>query len=180
VAVRDLGDRGYLLVLASFVAIYGVEHSAHVLPSLRLGKGEELILLWLRAAMLWAYGFLFLVTVPDIIAADLGFYAFTLGVGALAVAFKSYEVSLHHPRVYQRYGRWVIATGPIAGGLVDLLVARPSELLIDVLIAVVAGFIMLLAFTGSLLDHNRTKFGYFSVGVGLYVLAFLGRFTLLG
>ena len=36
------------------------------------------------------------------------------------MAFKSYEASEHHPRVYQRYGRWVVATGPITGGAVDL------------------------------------------------------------
>lgn len=177
---EHLGDRGYLLVLGSFIAIYGVEHAAHVSPRLRGGEGEELVLLWMRAAMLWGYGFLFLLTVPEVVEADLGFYVFTLGVGALAVAFKSYEVSEHHPRAYQRYGRWVVATGPVAGGLIDLSPVGLSHLFLDVLVAFVAGFIMLLAFTGALLDHNRTKFGMFTVGAGIYVAAFVGRFLVLG
>lgn len=177
---EHLGDRGYLLVLASFIAIYGAEHAAHVVPRLGGGEGEELVLLWMRAAMLWSYGFLFLLTVPEVVEADLGFYVFTLAVGALAVAFKSYEVSEHHPRVYQRYGRWVIATGPVAGGLVDLLTVELNDLFVDVLIAFVAGFIMLLAFTGALLDHNRTRFGFFAVGAGIYVVAFVGSVVVLG
>jgi hypothetical protein len=175
----ELGDRGYILVLGSFVAIYGLEHAAHVIPRLQGKHGEELVLLWLRAAMLWCYGFLFLLTIPDVVEKELGLYLLTLAVGALAVAFKSYEVSEHHPRVYQRWARWVVATGPLAGAGIDLLAVEPSPVLLDLLITFVAGFIMLLAFTGSALDHTRTQYTYFIGGVGIYVVVFVTRMMVL-
>jgi hypothetical protein len=94
-ALHDhLGGRGYMLVLASFVAIYGVAHGAHVIPRPRGAEGEESFLLWVRAAMLWSFGFLFLLTIPEMVEADVALYLLTLTVGALAVAFKSYEVSV--------------------------------------------------------------------------------------
>jgi hypothetical protein len=176
----ELGGRGYMLVLASFVTIYGLEHAAHVLPRLRGAAGEESFLLWLRAGLLWCYGFLFLLTIPEVVEADLGLFLLTLSVGAVAVAFKSYEVSEHHPRAYQRSARWVIATGPIIGGLVDLLAAEPSDLLVDVLVTFVAGFLMLLALTGTALDHGRVQFQFFITGVGLYVGVFVARSAVLG
>jgi hypothetical protein len=175
-----LGGRAYVVVLASFAAIYGVEHAAHVVPRLRAAKGEELLLLWMRAAMLWGYGFLFMLAIPEVVEADLWLYILSLSVGALAVAFKSYEVSEHHPRVYQRYGRWVIATGPVVGVSIDLLGVDLSALFIDLLTAYVAGFIMLLAFTGAVLDHQRTRYVFFVVGTGIYVAVFVARYVLLG
>jgi hypothetical protein len=177
---EHLGGRTYMLVLGSFVGIYGVEHAAHVIPRLRGQAGEELVLLWIRAAMLWGYGFLFLLTIPDLVEADLWLYFFSLSVGAVAVAFKSYEVSEHHPRVYQRYGRWAIATGPLIGGAVDLASVVPDGLFVDLLTAYVAGFIMLLAFTGALLDHTRTRYGAFVVGASIYVGVFVAKVVVLG
>jgi hypothetical protein len=176
----NLGGRTYILVLASFVFIYGVEHAAHVVPQLRGDKGEEVVLLWMRGAMLWGYGFLFLLTVPDLVEADLALYFSTLAVGALAIAFKSYEVSEHYPRGYQRYGRWAVATGPIIGATVDLFTIDPSGLFVDLLTAYVAGFIMLLAFTGALLDHNRTRYTSFILGAGIYVAVFVARYAVVG
>jgi hypothetical protein len=175
-----LGGRAYVLVLASFAGIYGVEHAAHVVPRLRGDEGEELLLLWMRSAMLWGYGFLFMLAIPELVEADLWLYFVSLSVGALAVAFKSYEVSEHHPRVYQRYGRWVIATGPLIGVAVDLLGLDLSGLFVDLLTAYVAGFIMLLAFTGAVLDHQRTRYGFFVVGASIYVGVFVARYVFLG
>ena len=177
---QQLGGRTYILVLASFIAIYGMEHAAHVLPRLRGIQGQEAALLWMRVAMLWCYGFLFVLTIPDVVTADIALYLFTMAVGALAVAFKSYEVSEHHPAVYQHYGRWAVATGPIAGGAVDLFVVAPSGLLVDALTALVAGFVMLLAFTGAMMDHNRTRYRSFILGAALYVVVFVVRSVVMG
>ena len=177
---QHLGGRAYVIVLASFAAIYGVEHAAHVVPSLRGAEGEQTVLLWMRAAMLWGYGFLFMLAIPELVEADLWLYFVSLSVGALAVAFKSYEVSEHHPRMYQRYGRWVIATGPLIAVAVDLLGMDLSDLLVDLLTAYVAGFIMLLAFTGAVLDHQRTRYGFFVVGASIYVGTFVARYVFLG
>lgn len=177
---EHLGGRAYVVVLASFATIYGVEHAAHVIPRLRGEKGQELVLLWMRAAMLWGYGFLFMLAIPELVEADLVLYFISLAVGALAVAFKSFEVSEHHPQAYQRYGRWVIATGPLAAVTVDLLGLDLSTLFIDLLTAYVAGFIMLLAFTGATLDHQRTRYAFFVVGAGIYVGTFVARYVFLG
>lgn len=175
-----LGGRIYVIVLASFAGVYGVEHLAHVVPRLRAEEGEELLLLWMRAAMLWGYGFLFILAIPELVEADLWLYFVSLSVGALAVAFKSYEVSEHHPRVYQRYARWVIATGPLTGVTIDLLGLDVSGLFLDLLTAYVAGFIMLLAFTGAVLDHQRTRYAFFVVGATIYVVVFVTRYVFLG
>jgi hypothetical protein len=177
---QHLGGRAYVIVLANFAAIYGIEHAAHVVPRLRGEKGEELVLLWMRAAMLWSYGFLFMLAIPQLVEADLWLYFGSLAVGALAVAFKSYEVSEHHPRIYQRYGRWVVATGPLVGVGVDLLRIELSAVFVDLLTAYVAGFLMLLAFTGATLDHQRTRYGFFVVGAGIYVGTFVARYVFLG
>jgi hypothetical protein len=176
----EIGERIYLLVLLAFVLIYGMEHAAHVLPGLRGAKGEETALLWVRSVMLWCYGFLFLLTIPDVVEADLALYLFTLAVGAVAIAFKSHEVSEHYPAVYQRYGRWVIATGPVVGGAVDVSIIEPAGVFVDTLTAFVAGFIMLLAFTGALMDHNRTRFGSFIAGSSVYVAVFVVRSIVTG
>lgn len=177
---EHVGQRIYLLVLVAFVVIYGMEHAAHVIPRLQGVKGQESTLLWLRSVMLWCYGFLFLLTIPDLVEADLALYLFTLAVGAVAVAFKSYEVSEHYPGVYQRYGRWAVATGPIVGGAVDVSIIEPAGVFVDTLTAFVAGFIMLLAFTGAMMDHNRTRFGSFIAGAGLYIAVFVTRSIVTG
>jgi hypothetical protein len=38
---------------------------------------------------------------------------------------------------------------------------------------------MLLAFTGSALDHTRTQYSYFVGGVGIYVVVFVTRMVVL-
>jgi hypothetical protein len=74
----------------------------------------------------------------------------------------------------------VIATGPVVGVAVDLLAVDLSAVYIDLLTAYVAAFIMLLAFTGAVLDHQRTKYGFFVFGATIYVGVFVARYLLLG
>lgn len=170
-----LGDSVFLVVLAAFVTFYGIEHAAERRDRTSDTDAGRRGLFWLRTGLLWVTTLLFVLTLPDHLHDQTTFFILTVGGAALGLAVHSYDVFDAHPTLHQRVGRWVLATAAAVGAAVDLFLRPPPEVVLDVLIAVLAGAVLLKALVGSEWEHTRTRFLPFLSGTAVYALVFLTR-----
>ncbi|MFC6992616.1 hypothetical protein ACFQH3_13205 [Haladaptatus sp. GCM10025707] len=100
---------------------------------------------------------------------ETGFVNLVLYFIAMALHLVVNDVGLRelHERAYDHIGKWLVATGVIVGGVIGALSAVPS-ILVSLLLAFIAGGVILNVIKEELPDERQSRFWAFAVGAGLY------------
>lgn len=96
---------------------------------------------------------------------------------ALAVHFIINDHSLrsHHPEVYDRYGRWIVSVAILIGWIIGY-VTKVNELVISLLLALLAGGMVLNVLKEELPKEKEGSFGAFTIGVIAYTILLFCNF----
>lgn len=97
-----------------------------------------------------------------------------LFMGAIGLHFmvNDYSLNEHHEESYARRGRWVLAFAILLGWLLGYLTKLP-ELFTFMLLAFIAGGIILNVLKEELPDQRQSRFWAFAVGVAVYAALLL-------
>lgn len=163
-----VGNVVYPLVLAGLVGFYLVE-----LTILRAATRPHPVGEGVRAsvhmAISWLYTFGLVYALPDEVHQHGPAVLIICAAIGLHLAYKDYLISRHHPAFYRRRGRFILATGPLAGAALAL-VASPSELLADMIVALIAGYMLQNVFRNELPDGRRSSPPAFALGAAALAL----------
>jgi hypothetical protein len=94
--------------------------------------------------------------------------------GAMGLHFLVNDFGLrdHHKRLYDRWGRWLLAASAVAGCLLGLAWELPGAV-VAVLLAVLAGSVVLNVIKEELPEERASRFGAFAAGAGGYAVLLL-------
>lgn len=168
-----IGDYVFVIVLCGFVLLFGLEHAMHRLDAKHGSSAAAGRVFALRTGVQWSTGFLFLLTWPNALHERPTFFLLAGAGPALGLALHGYQLSERDPDRHHRWARWVLATGPLAGAAVDIIWHEANEVVLDVMIAFLAGFILFGTITDESYEHERTRFAPFVAGASFYVAIFL-------
>jgi len=166
-----LEDHVYLMALLGLALFYGVEH--HSLTSRRARRstqGEDRTgreAFWLSIASFAVYnaliGYLLVRGEADTVR-TLVLFTVALGVHFVVNDFGLRE---HHKDAYHRLGRWVLAAGVLAGWVVGEL-TEISEAALALVLAFIAGGVVLNVMKEELPGERRARFSAFVLGAAGY------------
>jgi zinc transporter ZupT len=165
----------YLVALLGLAVFYGLERAAR--QSRERGPGREeaaaapgIFLLHVLSFSVYnaIIGYLLLHREGGGMQ-ELSFFALAMALHFLVNDFGLRE---HHREAYDRLGRWVLAGAVLLGWVVGLF-AEISEAALGVLIAFLAGGVILNVLKEELPEERRSRFWAFACGAGLYAVLLL-------
>lgn len=166
----------YLIALIGLAVFYGLDRLALRSREQTPGEGEDDKaspgVFWLHIGSFALYnaiiGYLLLHREQPGVSALLLFFV------AMALHFlvNDYGLREHHKDDYDRWGRWVLAAAVLVGWLVGL-VTEISEAAIAILIACIAGGVILNVLKEELPAERASRFGAFALGAGIYAAILL-------
>jgi len=168
-----LEDHVYLLALFGLALFYGIEkHSRMSRHQRREGDGDAATgagAFWLSIGSFTVYNAIigYLLVDGELRTLD----ALVLYTVALGVHFVINDGGLreHHKQVYHRVGRWLVA-GAVLAGLALGLATEVPERAIALLLAFVAGGVILNVLKEELPSEQRAQFVPFLLGAALYTV----------
>ncbi|MBL0419337.1 hypothetical protein JI739_03150 [Ramlibacter sp. AW1] len=158
----------YLVALGGLVLFYGLEHLADRSRSNERRRGQpdstSAGAFWLHVASFGLYnlaiGYLLVHGERD----NLLLYGVAMG---LHFVVNDHSLREHHKGRYDRLGRWLLAAA-VLGGWALGLATEVSELSVKMLIAVLAGGVILNVVKEELPQERESRFGAFLGGAALY------------
>jgi len=172
-------ERVYILALASFVVLYGVEHivlAAHgkraenVQDGVREGARDAIY--WLHVGGFAAYSALIGYLLVE--RAERGLAALVVYTLAMAIHFLivNHALAEEHGGAYRRGGHWWLAASVVAGWVVGTMLPL-SEVTLARLFAVLAGGIVITSLRSELPDERHGRFWPFVLGAALFAALLL-------
>lgn len=162
-----LGDAIHFVTLASFLTFFALEvwlHRHHMDGVAEQSEAALARSYWFHVGLTWVYTWLVIYAMPGEVLEELSFViAGTVAIG-LHMIYKSYTLHSHHSGELEQRGRWVLMTAPLVGWMTRS-VAEPSEVLFDVFIAILSGFLMQSVFLEELPDRHVARLGWVVAGV---------------
>lgn len=165
-----IDDHVYLMALVGLSVFYGLEKVATSLRDRRRQEGAEYSdngVFWVHVGTFAFYNALIgylLVHREQPGLGSLLFYAFAM---ALHFAANDHALRQHHKADYDRVGRWVLAGAVLIGWSIGL-VGEVSEITLAALFSFLAGGIILNVLKEELPGEQKSSFGAFALGAGLY------------
>lgn len=165
-----LGRIIFLVALASFIFLYGLED--FISARLR-AKSERTMLPWaftLQLLVLWVYNWLIVYSLPEQYLKS-----GMMGAVPIALAFvlhlihKDYNLGAEYPRPFDAWGRFVLALAPITGWITALVARSHEEAIIDIFVALLAGATLYSVFKEELPAHGKSRFSFFLLGAILFL-----------
>ena len=168
-----LGDRVYVIVLASFIAFFALEMRLHArarshAAEIEAGEAEpNASVFWVHVAISGFYTWLIVFTLPEEVGENL---AFAL-VGSLALGlhmiYKDFVLRSNHHSSFEQKGQYLLVLAPLVGWLTRVF-ATPSEMFHDMVMAVLAGFLIQSVFREEIPGYHRIRLSWFVGGAGVY------------
>jgi zinc transporter ZupT len=168
----------YLIALIGLAVFYGLDRLA--LTSRRQIREQHADastspgVFWLHISSFAVYNLLigYLLVHRDVP----GLWSLIVFVMAMALHFvvNDYGLREHHKTAYDRIGRWVLVAAVLVGWGIGL-VTEISQAAIAVLIAFLAGGIILNVLKEELPEERQSRFSAFVVGASLYAALLLAR-----
>lgn len=176
-----LDDRVHFVTLVSFLFFYGLE--AWLFMKRRTGRNLEVTtvsggdhaphaehpenVFWWHIALSWVYTAMVVFALPEASSEDVGFAI----VGSLAVGlhliYKDYVLRSHHHESFEEKGRFLLAIAPLAGWLAHQII-DPSEVVFDLFVALVAGFLMQGVFRDELPQASVVRLRWLFAGAATF------------
>ena len=152
----------FVVALAGFVLLYGLDHAAA-----RAGH-EEGALFAVHLGVFALYNALITYTLPSWFGS--GAAVATLFTVAMALHFMLSDRSLaeHYGSLFSRIGRPVLVAALVLGFLLAWLFAPTRTLVVSVLLAVLAGFVLFNVFSDELPSERHVRFPVFAAAVAGY------------
>ena len=164
----------YLVALAGLVTFYGLEHLAKTRSTGGAPEtGENDAVFWIHIGSFALYNALVGYLLLRLGGED-GGAAVVLYTVAMALHFVVNDVALasHHRAAYRRRGRWVLAAAVVVGWLIGV-VAEVPEPAVAVLVAFLAGGIILNVLKEELPEERESRFWAFLAGAAAYAALLL-------
>ncbi|QDT14074.1 hypothetical protein [Alienimonas californiensis] len=162
---------GYLVALLGLACFYGLERlavrSAGEEQQRGEGKRPPAAVFWLHVGSYAAYNLLFGVLLVD--REDASVRSLVLFACAIALHFLVNDQGLqtHHPALYPKYGRWLVAAAPPIGWAVGTF-APLSAVAVDAALGFLIGGVLLNTFKEELPAERQSRFWAFLLGAAAY------------
>ena len=168
-----LGDRIYFIILASFITFFAVELHLHTRArhhAAAVDAGDDTPdakVFWLHVAFSWIYTWLIVFTLPAEVSESFGFAI--LGSVALGMhtIYKDFVLRSNHHSSFEARGQYVLVLAPLLGWLARVF-ATPSEMFFDLVMAILAGFLIQSVFREEIPGYHRIRLPWFVGGAGIY------------
>lgn len=163
-----IGPRIHFIVLVGFLLYYGVEHYVQTRVSADTPDASTRLHFAVLLLLKWIYSWLIIYALPESIKRE-GLYLVP-AIIAISLHILHDDVALagRFERDYDRVGRYVLATGPLIGWLTDVVFFEENPLISNILMALLAGFVLYSTFSGELREHRKSRFSWFITGVVVY------------
>lgn len=171
-----LGEHVHSVTLVSFLIFYVLE----IAITGRWGRkravgiaadggspGATARTFWFHVAIIWIYTWMVMFTLPDGAADSLAFAILGGATIGIHLIYKDYVFRRHYEERFQATGSLVLATAPLAGWIAHEFL-RPSEAVLDVFIAVLAGVLLQSVFKDELPDEASVRLPWLLGGVATY------------
>jgi hypothetical protein len=162
-----VGERIYFFMLVGLASLYGIELFIHRSHSRAAAPGPRLAL---HATLAAIYSFLLVLTLSEQLPASAAMtvvFAVSMGLHLLSADLGLQE---KYPERFVNQGRFGLILAVFAGYAVSLL-GQPDEALIDILTALLAGFMMFNIFRNEVPEYRDAHFRGFLLGAGLFLVA---------
>lgn len=173
-ALGFLENHGYLVALVGLIVFYGLERAAKASRKARGGEEQATSsrVFWLHIGSFSLYNLLvgyLLVRRPE-----QGLWELVLFSVAMALHFVVNDFGLreHHKAAYTRSGRWVLAVAVLLGWLLALF-GEASEAALALLLAFLAGGVILNVLKEELPAERESRFWPFAFGAATYAALLL-------
>ena len=173
--LRFAEQRVYLLVLLSFIVMYGLEHMVLASREQRRAStagGERDAVYWLHLSGYAAYSALIgylLTEQAERGAASLAVYTLAMAVHFVIV---NHSLGEEHAGAYRGYGHWWLAGSVIAGWVLGALVPI-SEVAFARLFALLAGGVVITSLSAELPGDRAARFWPFCMGAVIFAFLLL-------
>ena len=171
-----VGDRIHLFVLAGFLVYYGIEFYTKQHRAKSQSPRAEFNRCLIEVGLGWVYSWLIIYAMPEALSQN----GISLAPVALALVLHLFYADFHlgkqYPEHFHRWGRYVLASAPLVGWLVDLFSFADDPLVSDLLTALLAGSVIYKLFKHELPEDRRSDFAWFLIGT----MCFLGLGMLAG
>lgn len=161
-------QRLYVLSLAGFVVLYGLEHmvlAAHRQSAARRQAAD--LFFWLHTGGFALYG----IVIGEMLVSGRTSGWGPLGLYTVAMVFHltvvDHTLARTHPGIYDALGRWILAASVLVGWLVGVG-QHLSELTVSRLFAFVAGGVVMTSANEELPRESEGRFGWFVLGAVVY------------
>jgi len=161
-----VGELIYLFILLGFIIYYGLERYLRKLQK-RNVKSIENYEFSLAFGGYWIYNFLIIFSIPDTLSVShihVLLMAFAMGLDLL---HNDFEMGSKHPRLFDKWGRYLLAIATLAGYFCRFL-QPDGEAFNDIMTAILAGSIIYSVFKNELPNPERTSVLWFSIGIIFY------------
>jgi len=162
-----VGELIYLFVLTGFVAYYYLERRVRLAQYVG-GGGDHRHAFGLALGGYWLYNWLIVFGLPDGPGQSLAHIALMTSAIGLHLIHSDYALGKEHPHHFDRWGRFAVAAAPLVGLACRYLFRPEAELIKDILVAALAGSVMLNVFKRELPNPEKNNFGGFLIGVVTY------------
>ncbi len=177
IAHQWLGEHIHLVTLVSFLSFYiielvlaadiaGTRLAAH-LPHRSLTPATRAF--WFHLGILWVFIFMIVFTMPESRADSVVFAVFGTLTIALRLIYKDYVLRMHQDDRYQASGRYLLTIAPITGVIAHWLF-EPTEVVLDIFVAILAGGILQSVFRQELPTIDGVKLPWLLAGVATFTI----------
>lgn len=161
------GDRLHLFILIGFLAYYGAEF--YLSRRAKYDQPGTFDNFHIELVLYWVYSWLMVYSLPDELSANgLGILPIVAAL-TLHICFADADLGTLAPRRFDRIGRWVLATAPLAGWVTDLYFFADNPMVSDGLTALMAGFVMGKLFRHELPQDQSSSFLWYLAGSATFV-----------
>lgn len=168
--LADMESHAYLIALIGLAIFYGVERLARNATGGKTRNNEDgapAAVFWTHLGAFAVYNVLIGYLLIHREEQDLrGLIVYAIAM-ALHFIVNDQGLREHHGRIYDRYGRWVLAAAPVAGYLIGLT-TEVSPLLLASLFAFLAGGVILNVLKEELPEDRKSRFWAFATGAASY------------
>lgn len=167
-----LGRRIHLITLLSFILFFALENwlIARARPHAQSGVAPEATSVFmLHVAIMAFYTTIVVFALPESIAGDLLFAVATgLAIGVHLV-YKDFVLRSGVDEQFQLTGRLLMTLAPLLGWVAHRIV-DPSEMVLDLCMAILAGILMQSVFRDEVPRPDTASIGWMLAGVGVFGL----------
>lgn len=163
-----IGNAIYFVMLIGFVLFYALEYHLPLHNPREMHAGPSKFTFCLHLAISWLYSWLIIYAIPKELETSAPHAFIGVIVIGLHLFYKDYILGRHSTREFDSWGRYVLASAPLAGWGAYILVDPTSEVVSDILIAVLGGSIIYNVLRDELPDRKQYSFYWFVFGVVVY------------
>lgn len=164
-----VGSKIHHFVLFGFIIYYGIEcylkTSKRGIHAAEPGRLDFSI----QIAIGWIYTWLIMYSMPESIQ-QAGFKIVPVLVAlVLHLIYSDFHLGNEFPKLYDRWGRSILASAPIVGWAGDVIYFQDDPAVSTLLVALLAGALIYKLCKYELPDHKKSNFAWFLVGVLVFV-----------